>query len=92
MHPNGRACIVNQRVLYPSVMMIRAAVWGHSVIVHLTRELGATNIQEAMCSAAENGHLEIVHQCRQWGVTDYDTAMYWAARGGHLEIVRQYRQ
>ena len=44
MHPNGRARTVNQRVLHPSAMMIKAADWGRSVTLHLARKLGATNI------------------------------------------------
>ena len=54
---------MNQRALYQCAMMIIATKWGHSVMLHLARELGATNIQEAMSSAAENGYLEIVRQC-----------------------------
>ena len=72
LHLNGIVCIVNQRVLHPDAMMIIATKLCHSATLHLTRELGATNIQEAMCSAVENGHLEIVQQYREWRATDYD--------------------
>ena len=56
----------------------------------LARELSATNIQEAMCSAEPR--TVISRSCVNavgMGTTEYNGTMRQAARSGHLEILRQ---
>ena len=55
------------------------ATCGHAAIVHLTRELGATHIQEAM-----------VRLCYNYkGMVNPDEVMDWAAEGGQGKIMRR---
>ena len=68
--------------------MIVAARGEHIDIFELCLDLGATDFDGAMVSAATCGHIEIVELCIEYEAENVDEAAFCAARNGHLGIVK----
>ena len=69
-----------------------AATCGHTVMVHMARQLDATHVQEVVHMAAYGGYAHIVRLCHNYDQVEIDEAMVWAADGGHEEVVRLCRE
>ena len=77
---------------YVDIGMAHAAEEGHTDIVGLCRDNGATDFVRAILYAIRNGHVEIVRLFKEWDVMDdFEDALAEAARYGHIEIVKRIR-
>ena len=69
-------------------MMSSAASAGHTDIVRLMLEKGATDYNRAMMYAAEGGHMDIVKLMLEKGANNYDEAISFAVLWGHIDIAK----
>ena len=88
MHPSGKYFITDQYTLSPNQVMTMVATCGHTVTVHLARQLGATHVQEAINMAAYRGHAHIMRLCHHHDKVEIDEVIVCAVEGGHEEVVR----
>ena len=58
-------------------VMTTASTCGHTVMVHLTRQLGASHIQKAMNLAEDGGYLHVVRLCHNYEQFNRDEVMAW---------------
>jgi hypothetical protein len=69
--------------------MYKAAENGHTNVVRLCKENGATCFYYVYYNAALCGHIEIIELCKEWNVIDdIDVVLCNASRRGHTDIVK----
>jgi ankyrin repeat protein len=65
-----------------------AAEGGHTDIVRLLIENGATDFKSVVIAAAENGHIAIIKLFKEWNVIDdMHVVLFSASRYGHTDVV-----
>jgi hypothetical protein len=82
LNPN----IINNK-RYLNQLMNTAAMVGHTDIVEMMVELGATNFNEVLVSAARSGHWDIVKRMVELGATNFFSARGMADMAGRRDIV-----
>ena len=87
-----RDFIADRYILSPNNVIIIAATCGHTVIVHLARQLCAIHVQEATNMAAYCGLDYVVRLCYNNDKVDLDEVMEWTAEGCHEAVFSLCRQ